>query len=75
MASRIASAVLVNEPGSSAARKVTKRGQSWVADEARRFLESAYADRDPLYPLWVLILVLGLRKGEVQGPHLASDRR
>lgn len=50
-----------------AARKVTRRGQSWDADEARRFLESAYADRDPLYPLWVLILVLGLRKGEAQG--------
>jgi integrase len=30
-------------------------------------LESAYADHDPLYPLWVLILVLGLRKGEAQG--------
>ena len=42
-------------------------GQSWGIDEARRFLESAYADRDPLYPLWVLILVLGLRKGEAQG--------
>ena len=38
-----------------------------AVDEARRFLESAYADRDPLYPLWVLILVLGLRKGEAQG--------
>ncbi len=50
-----------------AARKITKRGQSWDVDEARTFLESAYADRDPLYPLWVLILVLGLRKGEAQG--------
>jgi integrase len=50
-----------------AARKTTKRGQSWDVDEARKFLESAYADRDPLYPLWVLILVLGLRKGEAQG--------
>jgi integrase len=43
------------------------RGQSWDAEEARRFLESAYSDRDPPYPLWVLILVLGLRKGEAQG--------
>lgn len=50
-----------------AARKTTRRGQSWDVDEARTFLESAYADRDPLYPLWVLILVLGLRKGEAQG--------
>lgn len=30
-------------------------------------MESAYADRDPLYPLWVLIVVLRLRKGEAQG--------
>jgi len=50
-----------------AARKPARRRQSWDAEEARRFLESAYADRDPLYPLWVLILVLGLRKGEAQG--------
>jgi hypothetical protein len=50
-----------------AARKATRRRQTWDAEEARRFLESAYADRDPLYPLWVLILVLGLRKGEAQG--------
>ena len=50
-----------------AARKTSKRGQFWDVDEARKFLESAYADRDPLYPLWVLILVLGLRKGEAQG--------
>jgi integrase len=48
-------------------RRTTRRGQSWDVDEARTFLEPAYADRDPLYPLWVLILVLGLRKGEAQG--------
>ena len=50
-----------------AARKTTRRGQFWDVDEARTFLESAYADRDSLYPLWVLILILGLRKGEAQG--------
>jgi integrase len=50
-----------------AARKLSRRGQFWEVEEARRFLESAYADHDPLYPLWVLILVLGLRKGEAQG--------
>jgi integrase len=55
-----------------AAWKTTRRGQSWDVDEARTFLESAYADRDPLYPLWVLILVLGLRKGEAQGLVWAS---
>ncbi len=50
-----------------AARKTSKRGQSWTVEEARQFLESAHADNDPLYALWVLILVLGLRKGEVLG--------
>jgi integrase len=37
---------------------------SGTVDEARRFLESAREDNDPLYGLWVLILVLGLRRGE-----------
>ena len=41
--------------------------QSWSADEARRFLESARADSDALYAAYVLILVLGLRRGEVLG--------
>lgn len=39
----------------------------WTADEARRFLESARDDNDPLYVAYVLILILGLRKGEVLG--------
>ena len=39
----------------------------WTVDEARRFLESAKRDQDPLYAAYVLILVLGLRKGEVVG--------
>jgi integrase len=42
-----------------AARKTTKRGKAWTVEEAKRFLESARTDRDPLYALWVLIL-LGL---------------
>ncbi len=41
--------------------------QSWSADEARRFLESARADCDALYTAYVLILVLGMRRGEVLG--------
>ena len=44
-----------------------RRGRAWTSDEARRFLESARADRDPFYAAYVLILVLGLRKGEVLG--------
>lgn len=48
-------------------RTKSKRRNSWTVDEARRFLESSRNDNDPYYPLWVLILVLGLRKGEALG--------
>ena len=44
-----------------------KPGKAWDSDEARRFLESARADKDPMYAAWVLILVLGLRRGELLG--------
>lgn len=49
------------------ARKRTRKVQAWSSEEARRFLESARSDDDPLYAAYVLILVLGLRKGEVLG--------
>ena len=39
----------------------------WTDEDARRFLESARSDSDPLYAAYVLVLVLGLRKGEVLG--------
>jgi integrase len=55
-------AALVKLP---AMRKRT--GKAWSSDEARRFLESAHADRDPVFAAYVLVLVLGLRKGEVLG--------
>jgi integrase len=41
--------------------------KAWSSDEARVFLESARTDKDPMYPLYVLVLVLGLRKGEALG--------
>lgn len=44
-----------------------RRVKPWTVEEARRFLESARNDEDPLYAAYVLILVLGLRKGEVLG--------
>jgi integrase len=49
------------------ARKKSRRRTSWTVEEARRFLESSRNDDDPLYALWVLILVLGLRRGEAMG--------
>jgi integrase len=49
------------------ARKKNRRKNSWTVNEARKFLESSRNDNDPLYPLWVLILVLALRKGEALG--------
>jgi integrase len=45
----------------------SRRAKPWTVDEARRFLESARADGDALYAAYVLILVLGLRRGEVLG--------
>jgi integrase len=45
----------------------SRKPQSWSSEEARRFLESARTDDDPLYSAYVLVLVLGLRKGEVLG--------
>jgi integrase len=44
-----------------------RKRRSWTADEARRFLESARRDDDVLYAAYVLVLVLGLRKGELLG--------
>jgi integrase len=48
-----------------AVRKPKRR--SWNSDAARAFLESARADGDALYAAYVLVLVLGLRRGEVLG--------
>lgn len=48
-------------------RKAARRRKAWTTDEARAFLESARNNADPLYAGYVLVLVLGLRKGEVLG--------
>lgn len=40
----------------------TRKRPAWSSEEARTFLESARADRDPLYAAYVLVLVLGLRR-------------
>jgi integrase len=50
-----------------ARRKPGRKRQAWTVDEARRFLESARDDNDPMYLGYVLVLVLGMRKGEVLG--------
>ncbi|WP_144128267.1 tyrosine-type recombinase/integrase [Catellatospora sichuanensis] len=47
------------------ARKV--RRTAWSSEEARRFLEQARSDDQRFYAAYVLILLLGLRKGEVLG--------
>lgn len=41
--------------------------QRWSSDEARTFLESAKNDNDRLYAAYVLILLMGMREGEVLG--------
>jgi integrase len=57
----VAALVRTSKPRKS--RKV----KPWTVDEARTFLEAARNADDPLYAAYVLILVLGLRKGEVLG--------
>lgn len=44
-----------------------RKVRPWSVDEARQFLESARSDGDSLYAAYVLLLVLGLRKGELLG--------
>lgn len=44
-----------------------RKVRPWSVDEARQFLESARIDGDGLYAAYVLLLVLGLRKGELLG--------
>jgi integrase len=44
-----------------------RRRKAWESDDARRFLESAREANDPFYAAYVLVLVLGLRKGEMLG--------
>ncbi|NYH40325.1 hypothetical protein HNR22_000052 [Micromonospora jinlongensis] len=44
-----------------------RKGKSWSSEEARSFLEASRDDDDYLYAAYVLVLVLGLRKGEVLG--------
>jgi integrase len=47
--------------------KQRRARQSWTVDDARWFLESAWHAGEVLYAAFVLVLVLGLRKGEVLG--------
>lgn len=48
-------------------RRRSRPGKSWTSEETRAFLESARAASDALYAAYVLVLVLGLRKGEALG--------
>ena len=57
----VAALVKVTKP------RKTRKVKPWTVDEARQFLESARDADDTLYASYVLILVLGLRKGEVLG--------
>jgi integrase len=49
------------------AKQRKRKTLPWTGKEARRFLESAHSDSDPLYAAHVPVLVLGLREGEVLG--------
>lgn len=45
----------------------SKRAVVWSVEQAKAFLESARRDDDPLYAGYVLMLILGLRRGELLG--------
>ena len=49
-----------------------RKRQAWTVDDARWFLESTWHAGEALYAAFVLVLVLGLRRGEVLG--LAWDQ-
>jgi integrase len=51
----------------SSRREPRRKRGAWTVDEARQFLESARHDSDVLYAAYVLVLILGLRKGELLG--------
>lgn len=59
-------ASLTTLPSPSTTKKKRQRSV-WTVDEARKFLEHLRTVDDPLYAAYVLILVLGLRRGEVLG--------
>ena len=44
-----------------------RKPQAWTVEDARWFLESAWHAGETLYAAFVLVLVLGLRRGEVLG--------
>src|SRR5947208_13542198 len=46
-------------------RVVTPEMRVWTVEEARRFL--ALVEDDRLYAMWVVVLAIGLRRGEVAG--------
>jgi integrase len=52
--------------------KQRRKRQTWTVDDARWFLESTWHAGEALYAAFVLVLVLGLRRGEVLG--LAWDQ-
>jgi integrase len=45
----------------------SKVRSSWTVSDARRFLEFAFDNGDPMHAAYVLMLVLGLRRGELLG--------
>ncbi|WP_281178429.1 site-specific integrase [Streptosporangium amethystogenes] len=53
-------------PNAGKTKKAKNHGV-WNVDEARKFLEHLRSVDEPLYTAYVLILILGLRRGEVLG--------
>jgi integrase len=45
----------------------SKVRSSWTVSDARRFLEFSFDSGDPMHAGYVLMLVMGLRRGELLG--------
>jgi integrase len=41
--------------------------RAWTADELAAFLTWAHAHRPALYPVWLLLAMTGMRRGDVVG--------
>jgi integrase len=59
-------AALTTLPNAGKTRNKRRHGV-WNVDEARKFLEHLREVEEPLYAAYVLVLILGLRRGEVLG--------
>jgi integrase len=67
LAEAVAEQIITHNPAAAVRLRGSRprRMNAWSSEHARRFLTSARDDHDPLYPAYLLLLCLGLRRGEL----------